>query len=134
MTYDPNKETNAERIARKKQERKDHVARQEREAFERENQPRDAEEERNAKAEDKHLAENLAAILRAAEGMSAEEFETKLRKTPTRKIKAAGGKAHVRKEFKKKGKGGCAVVALALVGAAGLIGWGGVELIFAVVA
>jgi hypothetical protein len=134
VSHDPNKETSAERLARKKEERAAYLRKQEAEAFERENQPRDAEELRNANAEDAHLAENLNAILRGFEGMDSRQFEAALRKTSSRKIKKAGGKSAVRKAYRKKK--GCgktaAVLLLALGSAVGGLTWGAVELAGAV--
>lgn len=131
MPHDPNKETPAERLARKKRERAAYKEAQERKSFVRDNTPKDDEERRDAEAEDKHLADNLNAILRGFDGMSEQEFKAALRRTSSRKIRKAGGKAKVRKEFKKRNSG-CAVVGLALVSALGAACWGAVELAVAV--
>lgn len=118
----------------KRRRRQEYLRQQELKAWERENQPRDDEERRNAEAEDKHLEENLAAILRQTRGMSEQDFGRWVKKN-SRKVRKAGGAGKVKRAHKKAG--GCVVIAILLVAAAlGALGagiWGAYEAVAAVI-
>lgn len=99
-----------------------------REKYDRENQPRDEEEARNALAEDAKLAENLRGILGVVADMDDREFADWERRN-RRAIRKAGGKSRVRTGRTQARKKGCAVVGIALVGAASTLLWGAVEIV-----
>lgn len=92
-------------------------AREERKEFERQNQPRDAEEERNAAAEDKHFADNFDALLNQAARMSDKDFEKAVSQGSfKKKMKKAGtNKSKLTAARKKKKNGICAIIGIVLL-------------------
>lgn len=76
--------------------------------FDKENQPRDNEEARNATAEDASLAENFKGILDAVGKLNDEEYDKYLKRWGTRnKLKKAGtNKNKLTKARQKKKKRG----------------------------
>lgn len=94
--------------------------------FTAQNQPRDAEERRNAAAEDKHLAANFNAIVNSVSKMDDQQFDRYLSRN-RRKVRKAGGRAKVRRA--RKAKRGCLVVAFVVCGAVAAVLYGGHELV-----